>query len=303
MPLRDCLLGFLLAAGLVVGADETTYRSEIRAWRSRRESSVIADGGWLTVTGLFWLQDGANRLGSAPDNDLVLPPAIPAHAGVLDFRAGKTSLTLEPGVAASIAGQPIHPGRVLEPDSQDVVSLGRVTLQVIKRQDRVGVRVKDLDSQARRDFKGLRWFPIDRAYRVAARWVPYSSPRLIPIANVLGQVSDLPSPGYAEFELHGKALRLEPVIEEPGDQELFFIFRDQTAAKETYGAGRFLYAAMPKDGTVVLDFNKAYSPPCAFTAFATCPLPPQQNRLPVRIEAGELTPAGHRGPVLPAPGP
>jgi len=122
--------------------------------------------------------------------------------------------------------------------------------------------------------------------------VPWPSPRMIPIPNVLGQVNDLPSPGYAEFTVAGRRLRLEPVIEEPGAEELFFIFRDQTAGRETYPAGRFLYAPMPKDGVVVLDFNKAYSPPCAFTAYATCPLPPPQNRLPVRVEAGEKNPHG-----------
>ena len=127
-------------------------------------------------------------------------------------------------------------------------------------------------------------------YRVAARFVPYAPVKQVPIANVLGMVEPLPSPGYAVFRLAGRELRLDPVLEEPGAKELFFIFRDATAGKETYPAGRFLYSAMPKDGQVVLDFNKAYSPPCAFTAFATCPLPPRQNRLDVRIEAGEKRP-------------
>jgi len=135
---------------------------------------------------------------------------------------------------------------------------------------------------------------------VSARFVRWPAPRTIPIPNVLGQVNDLPSPGYVEFTVGGRPLRLEPVLEEPGAEELFFIFRDRTAGKETYPAGRFLYAPMPRDGAVVLDFNKAYSPPCAFTAYATCPLPPPQNRLAVRIEAGEKDP--HRqahGPAAP----
>jgi uncharacterized protein (DUF1684 family) len=152
------------------------------------------------------------------------------------------------------------------------------------------VRMKDKDSARRRSFKGLRWYPVREEFRLAARWVPYATPKHIEIASVTGQVSPMPSPGYAEFELGGRTLRLEPVLEEPGASELFFIFKDATAPKETYGAGRFLYAAMPKDGQVELDFNKAYSPPCAFTPYATCPLPPKQNRLSVRIEAGELDP-------------
>ncbi|HLA77165.1 MAG TPA: DUF1684 domain-containing protein [Vicinamibacteria bacterium] len=287
------LLGLLLAAGSAVGAESAAYRIEIDKWRTEREARLTADGGWLTVTGLFWLKDGPNRMGSAPDADLVLPGSVPARVGVLDFRGGQTAVMLDPGVTATVEGKPVVKGQVLAPDSKDVLSLGRVTLQVIKRQDRVGVRMKDLDSKARRQFKGLRFFPVKESYRITARWVAHASPRPLPILNVLGQVNELPSPGHAEFRLNGKSLRLAPVIEEPGDQELFFIFRDQTSAKETYGAGRFLYAAMPKDGVIVLDFNKAYSPPCAFTAFATCPLPPKENRLPVRIEAGELAPPGH----------
>lgn len=286
-------VGVLLAAGSAGKAGDATYRAELQKWRADREARLQADDGWLTVAGLFWLKDGPNRFGSAPDNDIVLPASVPALAGVFGFRAGRTTVSLDPGVSSAIEGKPVVNGQELRPDSKDVVSFGRVTLQVIKRQDRFGVRMRDMDSKARREFKGLHWFPIKESYRLTARWVAYSTPRAVPIANVLGQVTDFPSPGYAEFMLNGKTLRLEPVIEVPGDQELFFIFRDQTSAKETYGAGRFLYTAMPKDGTVSLDFNKAYSPPCAFTAFATCPLPPKQNRLPVRIEAGELKPAGH----------
>lgn len=293
MRLWAVVAGLLLAAGSAARAEDVVYRVEIEQWRTQREARLKADGGWLAVAGLFWLKEGPNRFGSASANDIVLPASVPARAGVFDLRAGKTTVSLDSGVAGTIEGKPVANGQELRPDSTDVVSLGRVTLSVIRRRERVGIRMKDLDSKARREFKGLHWFPVKESHRITARWVAYPAPRTVAIANVLGQVDDLPSPGYAEFTLNGKMLRLEPVIEEPGDQELFFIFRDETSAKETYGAGRFLYAAMPKDGKIVLDFNKAYSPPCAFTAFATCPLPPRQNRLPVRIEAGELKPAEH----------
>jgi uncharacterized protein (DUF1684 family) len=143
-----------------------------------------------------------------------------------------------------------------------------------------------------KEFTGLRWFPVQEDYRVEGRFVPYTSAKTIAVPNILGQVEEMPSPGYVAFTIGGREVRLDPVLEEPGASELFFIFRDQTTGKETYPAGRFLYAAMPKDGRVTLDFNKAYSPPCAFTPFATCPLPPKQNRLPVRIEAGEMH-SGH----------
>jgi uncharacterized protein (DUF1684 family) len=152
--------------------------------------------------------------------------------------------------------------------------------------------MKDKESPLLKEFTGLRWFPVREEQRIEARFVPYTPPKKVPVPNVLGQVESLSSPGYAVVTVGGREVRLDPVLEEPGATELFFIFRDETAKKETYPAGRFLYAAMPKDGKVVLDFNKAYSPPCAFTPYATCPLPPRQNRLPVRIEAGEMR-SGH----------
>jgi uncharacterized protein (DUF1684 family) len=145
--------------------------------------------------------------------------------------------------------------------------------------------LKDPGSQYRREFHGIDYFPADEQYRVTARFVP--EPRTIPILNVLGQTENSECPGYAVFRLHGRELRLPPIFEEPGAKELFYIFRDQTTGKETYPAGRFLYSDLPKDGQVTLDFNKAYNPPCAFTPYATCPLPPKENYLAVRIEAGE----------------
>jgi len=167
---------------------------------------------------------------------------------------------------------------------------------VIERGGRYGIRLKDRESALLKEFGGLRWFPVREDYRVEARFVPHASPMKIAVPNILGQVEELPSPGYAAFTIGGREVRLDPVLEEPGATELFFIFRDQTTGKQTYPAGRFLYAPMPKDGRVTLDFNKAYSPPCAFTPYATCPLPPKQNRLSVRIEAGELTGKPHSSP-------
>ncbi len=286
----------LLASGLAPPAAGPAYRAEIEGWRRQREARLEAEDGWLAVAGLFWLDEGLNRFGSGPGNSIALPSgAAPPVAGALELRQGKVSVRVEPGVTVTAAGKPVTAMELRsdDPGPPDVLKLGRLSLQVIARGGRYGIRMKDPESEARRTFAGLRWFPVRGDMRVDARFVPWPSPRTIPIPNVLGQVNDLPSPGYAEFNLAGRTLRLEPVIEEPGAQELFFIFRDQTAGKETYPSGRFLYAPMPKDGAVVLDFNKAYSPPCAFTAYATCPLPPPQNRLPVRIEAGEKDPHRH----------
>jgi uncharacterized protein (DUF1684 family) len=175
----------------------------------------------------------------------------------------------------------------------DVLAVGPVSMYLIERGGRHALRVKDTESAQRRGFRGLEWYPVREDLRIRARFTPYDPPKKIPIANVVGMVDPLPSPGYVTFQLDGRELRLDPVLEEPDAKELFYIFRDATAGKDTYPAGRFLYSEMPKDGQVVLDFNKAYSPPCAFTSFATCPLPPRQNRLDVRIEAGEKKPPGH----------
>jgi uncharacterized protein len=249
-----------------------TVQSEVADWRRAREAALVADGGWLTVTGLFWLHGGANGFGRGPSNDIVLPDG-PAHAGVFKLRNGKTEVAMDGAT------------RELRPDSPDAAKVGRLSLFVLRRGDRYAIRVKDPASPLRRDFHGLRYYPAKEAYRVTARFVPQA--RKIPIANVLGQVEDSECPGYVVFRLQGRELRLYPILEEPGAKALFFIFRDPTAGKETYGAGRFLDTELPRNGKVVLDFNKAYNPPCAFTPYATCPLPPKENRLPVRIEAGE----------------
>jgi uncharacterized protein (DUF1684 family) len=250
----------------------SAFQSEIADWRKSREAGLRGDGGWLTVTGLFWLHEGPNRFGKDASNEIPLPDG-PPHAGAFTLRNGK--------VSASISGK----DREIHPDSDDVLKVGRLSLLVIQRGDRYGIRLKDPESRYLRDFHGLQYFPADEAYRIMARFV--AEPRKISIVNVLNQTEQDDCPGYAVFNLHGREVRLYPVLEEPDAKELFYIFRDATSGKETYPAGRFLYSDLPNNGKVVLDFNKAYNPPCAFTPFATCPLPPKENRLTVRIEAGE----------------
>jgi uncharacterized protein len=220
----------------------------------------------------------------------VLPASAPGRAGTFELRQGRVTVRLQPGVAGTVGGQPLTATRELKSDhegSPDVITMGRLTMHIIQRGQRFGVRLKDQDSTARRDFAGLEWFPVDESYRVTARFVPYAPPRPLAVPNILGEIEEMRSPGYAVFTLEGKEVRLEPVLESAGAQELFFIFRDLTAGKETYPAGRFLYSSLPRDGTVLLDFNKAYNPPCAFTRFATCPLPPKSNKMDVRVAAGE----------------
>ena len=269
-----------------------TYQQEIEAWQKGREARLRADGGWLTVAGLFWLKPGMNRFGSGAANDIVLPAdSAPASAGAFVLEGGRVTVEVAQAVTMTLAGKPV-PRMALRSDAggaePDVLALGALTMQVIERDGRLAIRLKDMHSKLRREFEGLRYYPAQLSYRVVARFVSHPKPASIALPNMLGFSENLPSPGYAEFELGGKTVRLDPVIEAPGDKVLFFVFRDQTSGKTTYGAGRFLYADPPKDGRIVLDFNKAYTPPCGFTPYATCPLPPKQNRLPVAVEAGEL---------------
>jgi len=234
------------------------YQAGIVKWREQKETELKADGGWLTVTGLFWLKQGENRVEGAPG-------VFVLHEGKARFRADT--------------------GAITEMTPEASITAGDLTFSVIERSGRYGVRLKDKNSKLRAEFHGQRWFPVRESYRVQARFVSYEQSKSMTVPNMLGGTYQLPSPGYVVFTLEGRELRLEPVVE---DKELFFIFRDLTAGKETYGSGRFLYADLPHDGKVELDFNKAENPPCAFTPYATCPLPPKQNILPVRIEAGEM---------------
>lgn len=277
------------AALMLLAAGDAAYRAEIERWREQAERSLRADDGWLTVAGLFWLKEGDNRLGSGKGNEIELPAgSAPARAGVIRFQSGKAELQIAPGVRAALNGKPVV-SAVMRPDSDgkpDVLTLGDLSLFVIQRGDRFGIRLKDKNSRFRRNFTGRKWFPVKEDYRVTARFEPHARPRQISIPNVLGQIEKMASPGRVVFRWKGQEVSLEPVA---SGERLWFIFRDRTSGKETYPAGRFLYSEAPRDGKVVLDFNQAYNPPCAFTPYATCPLPPRQNWLPVRIEAGELT--------------
>ena len=282
-----------LAVASGVLADEA-YRATVKKWRDEREARLKADGGWLSVAGLFWLKPGENRFGTDKASAVVLPEgSAPPLAGVFVLKGTETSVRMAEGATARMAGLPLAGSAVLRPDSGDVIEIGPVTLQVIERGGRYGIRLKDKNAAARREFTGCRWYAIDEAYRIEATWVAHPQPRPLKVPNILGQTESMPSPGYAQFTLGGKPVRLDGVLETPQSTQLWFILRDQTSGKETYPAGRFLYADLPKAGRVVLDFNKSYNPPCAFTAYATCPLPPPQNWMPVRVEAGELNYGNH----------
>jgi hypothetical protein len=260
-------LTLILAAALALMAAP----DGIEKWRADYEASLKAPNGWLSVAGLFWLHTGDNIVGSDPQSDVVLPAGAPKRAGVFKLAGGK--VTFENRQLKSDAAE-----------KPDVVKIGDLAITIIERGDKIGVRLKDPNAETRRDFTGCKWFPADAAWSVRAKWIAYPKPKKIAITNILGMTDQEDSPGYVEFSLKGRSMRLEPVSEDGG---LFFTFKDATSAKTTYGAGRFLDTGLPKSGELELDFNKAYNPPCAFTAFATCPLPPKQNVLTVAIEAGE----------------
>ena len=289
------VLAIVLGLSLPAFAQDT-WLQEVEAFRKERVEDLRKEDGWFTLVGLAWLEEGENRFGSDPEAGVVLPEGkSPQLAGVLVRKGNEVAVRVEPGVKLTSGGEPVKTGTLIPLASDGkgdptVLEMGSVSFHVIQRGDRVGVRVKDRESAALQAFHGLDTYPAAPAWRIEARFEPYDPPRTIGIPNVLGQVTDAPAPGAVVFDLQGKTHRLDAL----GDPKegLSLIFADQTNGKDTYGAGRFLETGPVKDGKVVVDFNLAYNPPCAFTAFATCPLPPAQNRLALRVEAGEKRYAG-----------
>ena len=266
---------------------DAVYQREVEKFRAEEIKDLKSN--WLVLAGLFWLKPGSNSFGTGASNAIVLPAGTaPAIAGVFELNGDEVTLKMEPGAAATIDKQPVTMAK-LQPDTSGkatVVALGRLRMHVIKRGERVGVRLKDLQNPALRNFTSLQFFPLDATYRVTATWVPSDGKRTVDVPNVLGDVSHETVPGEVRFTINGQPLTLTAL---GGDaaKGLFFVFSDTTSRTETYPSGRFLEADAVKDGKVVIDFNKAYNPPCAVTPYATCPLAPKENRLAVAIPAGE----------------
>lgn len=285
--------GLLLLVFVVGVAAQTEYEKTIQAARADREAKLKADDGWLTVSGLFWLKEGANDFGADPGNDLVIAASgTPGKIGTFDLQGSKVTLRVASGVSVTVNDKPVQEYQLQGEATKkpEVVRTGDLTFLLLKRGARYGIRLKDKNAVTRCDFTGLRWYPIKEEYRITAQFLPYDQPKDVPIINILGDVENYKSPGLLKFKLRGQEFTLEPVN---SGENLFLILRDQTSGKTTYGASRFLYADKPKDRQVILDFNLAINPPCAFTAYATCPLPPKQNRLNTAIEAGELIYQAH----------
>lgn len=281
----------LLAAACSRGPqqfDQEAYTKEIETWRAERLASLTSESGWLTLIGLFWLKDGKNTFGSDANNDIVIPK-VPPRAGEFVLANGFVTLRTSHEKTFFVDGAPVLSAELKTDGDQKptIVRLGSLSFQIIKREDRLGVRVKDKDNPERASFRGLEYFSTNPKWRIEARFEPYNPPKPVPILNVLNMETDEPSPGAIAFEVDGKTYRLDAITEQ-GTTQFFMIFADQTRGKDTYGAGRYLYVDPPDaNNRVIIDFNKAYSPPCAFTNYATCPLPPRQNILPLAIEAGE----------------
>jgi len=278
----------LMSAKVEESKPAGSYESQIEAWRAQRVERLKAPNGWLSLIGLHWLKEGKNTVGADKGNDIVLA-AGPAKLGTITLTKGKATIDLVTGTGATVDGKGQKTAVLLDDTSEKptTVAFGSASFYVIDRNGKKGLRVKDSNAQTRTHFVGIDYYPIDPKWRVEAKWVEYKPPHTLEIPNVLGQIDKMPVPGKAVFERDGKKYELLPVLEEPDAKEVWFIFADKTSAKETYGGGRFLYADMPKDGKVIIDFNKAYNPPCAFTPHATCPLAPPENRLAIPVTAGE----------------
>ncbi len=290
-------LVFLFGVGTtspVSAADvDPAYRASFEKWKAEEVDDLKQN--WIPLAGLFWLKPGANSFGSDPGNAIILPQgSAPAHAGTFEFSGNDVTIKFLPGVPAVIGGKPSATS-ALQPDTSGtptVVELGSLRMHVIKRGQRTGIRVKDLNSAAARNYHGPTFFDLNLAYRVIATWVPSDGKKTVDVPNVLGDTTPTPVAGEVRFKLNGQDVQLTDLGGDPS-KGLFIVFNDLTSKTETYPGGRFLETDPVADGRVVLDFNRAHNPPCAVTPYATCPLAPKENRLAVAIPAGEKYDRSH----------
>ena len=264
------------------------YFTEIQTWRKNYEQRLSAPDSWLAISALVWLKEGENRFGTDPTSEVLLPPrSAPRLAGIFRYQQGEVILEAASGTTMTISDEAVASRAIKLNDfgASDWIVLNDLKISVIQRGVRIGVRIYDKNNPARKAFASLRWFPIEATYRIEAKWFPYETPRMVPITNVLGDTSEEACPGYVEFTWNKQLCRLTPL--EDGDG-LWFMFKDASNGVMTYAGGRFMSTGGSQDGKVILDFNKAHNPPCAYTDFATCPMPPEENRLSATMMAGEF---------------
>ena len=277
--------------------DPVAYKKQIEDWQARRLARLTREDGWLTLAGLFWLREGKNSVGGDSTNAVILPSdKTPAKVGTIIRKGNALLFTATKGVTVTWKDSSITSIDLAtdETDNPTILRCGSVMFYVIKRGDLLGVRIKDSQSETRLRFKGLDFFPIDPEYRFEAVFERYPTPTILHIPTQAGVTEEDSCPGALVFSHHGVTCRLDAVIEQGSEDQLFIMFSDETSGKETYGPGRQVYAPLPDSaGHVILDFNQAYNWPCVFTVYATCPIPPRQNHLPFRVEAGEKMYVGH----------
>jgi len=297
IPLLVALSASLLP---LPGATRADWRTEVLEFRHEREAELRKADGWLSVAGLFFLKPGANPVGSAATAAVSLPSGAPPDAGQFFLENGVVRYEPAAGVPALVNDRPVTGGvtlRPADPKSEtpaDRLTIGALLLQLHYSGARLGVRLRDPDSTYRRHFSGLQWFALDAAWRLKGRFVPYDTPRTMQIQNVLGDVDDVTSPGELDVRIGASTVRLVALQASKG--RLWIVFSDASAEKETYRI-RYLYTDPPDaNGGVMVDFNRAYNPPCAFNPHTTCPLPPRQNRLTLAVPAGERK---YAGPLTP----
>ncbi len=264
------------------------YIQSITAWREEVEHNLRRENSWLALAGLFWLHEGRNLAGSAPESEVLLPERMPARLGTFESDGEKVTLLVEGDFPVKVNDLPVtsDPLRTDQDDAPSFITFDDLRMVVVRRSKGIGIRLWDNARKERRLFPGRQWYPVKEAYRVPASYTRYKTAKLVKMPDILGSVLDEPMQGFVTFRLEGK--KYELVAEELPDQRLFLPFMDLTSGKSTYPSGRYLYTDAHENGRLVIDFNKAYSPPCAFTPYATCTFPPPENRLAVAIEAGEL---------------
>lgn len=266
------------------------YLEEIKQWDQHRLERLKADDGWLNLVGRTWLKPGENKFGSAKDNDVIIESdKVPENMGVFVFEDSSVTMKANDGVKILLNSNPVKEMIMIGDESKDITvfQYGPIKWNLIIRDTLYGIRFRDLESEFVKTFKGIERFPVNEDWRINAKYEAYNPPKKIYVPNVLGQIDEEPSPGAVVFTKENQTYRLDAI---DAGNRLWFIFADGTSGEETYGGGRFLYTDKPDStGTVIIDFNKAYNPPCVLTKFATCPLPPKENYLSLRITAGEKT--------------
>lgn len=303
MPMKYALLSLILFLALVlagcksndaVGRHVHEPPADWFEWQAKRRESLVGPNGWTTLTGLHWLEEGPNSAGSSPANPVVLPrDRVVARVGSFVRTGRSVRFEAAPGVPATVGGKPVHAVEMQSDAALDptVLQIGPLSIIVLERGERIALRVRDPEAPTRTHFQGLKYFPYDPEWRIDGRFEP--APKKMRVQDMIGGTEEFVVPGTLVFTRAGVEHRLV-AVEEPGEEDYFVMFRDRTAGTSTYPTGRFLYVARPDaSGRVTIDFNRAYTPPCGFTSFATCPLPPRENWMPFELRAGEQTPADH----------